>query len=93
MTKYTHTDFQNELLSIMANQVVSKKLDAVRKNGFFAIMCDEYTDISNKEQLSFCVRLVDSGLKINEDFLGFYEIDNIESNTIVATIKDALLRM
>eukprot|EP00112_Aurelia_sp_Birch-Aquarium-sp1_P001569 Seg1170.3 transcript_id=Seg1170.3/GoldUCD/mRNA.D3Y31 product="Zinc finger MYM-type protein 1" protein_id=Seg1170.3/GoldUCD/D3Y31 len=77
----------------MANQVVPKKLESIRENGFFAIMCDEYTDISNKEQLSFCVHSVDSVLNIKEDFLGFYEIDNIESSTIVATIKDAFLRM
>ena len=40
-------------------------------------MCDEYTDISNKEQLSICVRLVDSILEAHEDFLGYYEIPNI----------------
>ena len=47
-TKYTHTDYQNELLSIMAHQVVSKKIESIRENGYFALMCDEYTDISNK---------------------------------------------
>ena len=92
-TIYTHTDYQNELLSIMANQVISKKLESVRENGYFAIMCNEYTDISSKEQLSFCVRSVDSDLNIKECFLGFYVIDNIESDTIVAAIKGALLRM
>lgn len=92
-TKYTHTDYQNELLSIMANQAISKILDSVRENGYFALACDEYTDVSNKEQLAICVRSVDSNLDAREDFLGFYEVDDIGSNTIVATIKDALIRM
>ena len=55
-------------------------------------MCDEYTDIFNKEQFSFCVRWIDPLLNAREDFLGYYEIHNISSNTIVAVIKDALIR-
>ena len=55
-------------------------------------MCDEYTDVSNKEQLSFCLRTVNQQLIAEEVFLGFYEIDNIKSETIVKAIKDILLR-
>ena len=54
-------------------------------------MCDEGTDCSNLEQLSFNIS-VDDDLKVHEDFLGFYEADNIKSDTIVAAIKDSLLR-
>ena len=53
-------------------------------------MCDEYKDISNKEQLSFCVRRVDNDLNAHEHFLGYYQIPNIQSNTIVEVIKDSL---
>ena len=35
---------------------------------------------------------VDDDLKVHEDFFGFYEVDNIKSDTIVAAIKDSLLR-
>ena len=55
-------------------------------------MCDEGTDCSNLEQLSFNIRSVDDDLKVHADFLGFYEVDNIKSDTIVAAIKDSLLR-
>ena len=55
-------------------------------------MCDEGTDCSNLEQLSFNIRNVDHDLEVHEDFLGFYEVDNIKSDTIVAAIKDSLLR-
>ena len=89
---YTHHDFQNELLQIMSNQVLRKKIADVKNSNFYSIMCDEYTDMSNKEHLSVYVRWVDSELNVSEDFLGYYEIPNIKSNTIVSAIKDALLR-
>ena len=59
---------------------------------FFSIMTDEGTDISNLEQLSFFARTVDEGLNVDEDFLGFYEIDNIKSETVVKAVKDILMR-
>ena len=88
--KFTHHDVQNELLGIMAKQVLSKKLEAIRK-GFYSIMCDEGTDCSNLERLSFNTR-IDDELEVHEDFLGFYEIENIKSDTVVSAIKDVLLR-
>ena len=89
--KFTHHNVQNELLDIMAKQVLSKKLEASRK-GFYSILCDEGTDCSNLEHLSFNTRIVDDELEVHEDFLGFYEIENIKSDTIVSAIKDVLLR-
>ena len=55
-------------------------------------MADEGTDVSNIEQLSFCTRSVDDDLNVSEDFMGFYELKNIKSETIVNAIKDILLR-
>ena len=54
--KYAHNEYQDELLNIMASQVLRKKLCDINNSKMFAVMCDEYTDISNKQQLSFCVR-------------------------------------
>ena len=90
--KYNHHDVQNELLNIMGAQVLREKLATIRDRKFFSIMADEGTDISNLEQLSFCARTVDDDLNIKEDFLGFYEIDNIKSETVVKAIKDILMR-
>ena len=55
-------------------------------------MADKYTDITNKEQLSFCIRTVDNNLEVKEDFLGFYELENIKSVTVMNAIKDILVR-
>ncbi|XP_057290908.1 zinc finger MYM-type protein 1-like [Hydractinia symbiolongicarpus] len=90
--KYNHHDVQNELWNLMASQVLRKKLDTVRERRFYSMMADEGTDASNAEQLSFCVRSANDDLNVNEDFLGFYKVDNTRSATIVKAIKDILLR-
>ena len=90
--KYNHHDVLNELLNLMGAQVLRKKIDTVQERRFYSMMADEGTDVSNAEQLSFCVRSLDDNLNVDEDFLGFYELDNIRSATIVKAIKDILLR-
>ena len=56
----------------------------------FSLMCDEYTDVSNKQKLSMWVRWIDNSLNPHEDFLGFYELPNIASDTIVNATRDSL---
>ena len=90
--KHTHHDMQNELLNIISRHVLLSKLETIRKNIFFTIMTDDYTDITNKEQFSFCIRTVDDNLEVKEDFLGFYELENIKIVRVVNAIKDTLLR-
>ena len=89
--KYLHNDIQNELIDLMATQVLSKKLELIRSSNFFAMMADEYIDISNKELLSMCFRWIDEALKVHEHFLGYYELPDIKSDTIVMAIKDSLI--
>ena len=94
MLKYTHQDFQNELIDLISKQVVSQLISDIKKSPFYAIIADEYTDISNKEQLSLYIRWVNSGtFEVFGDFIGFYQIQDIKSNAIVAAIKDILLRL
>ena len=59
---------------------------------FYSIICDKYTDISNKGQLSFYIRWVDKFLVTHEKVLGFYKVTNIKSEKLVKFIKDILLR-
>ena len=56
--KYTHQDNQNELITLMANEVLRSKLSLIKLSKFFSIVCDEYTNVSDKEQLSFCIRWI-----------------------------------
>ena len=55
---------------------------------FFSTIADEVTDVSSKEQLSLCLRSVDESLNAFEDFIGFYQLENIKSNSIVHVIKE-----
>ena len=41
----------------MANHVIRDLVSEI-SGGFFSVICDGYTDISNKEQLAICIRLV-----------------------------------
>ena len=63
------------------------------KDRYFSIIADEYTDISNKEQLTLCLRWVDDNFDPHEDFIGFYNIPNIKSDTIASVIKDIIIRV
>ena len=66
----------------MSNQVMRKLLESVGVN-FYSIICDKYTKISNKEQLSFCIRWVNDNLDVYEEFLGFLGIPNVASDTLL----------
>ena len=90
--KYTSHDIQNEIIAIMANHVIRDIVSDIG-NGFFSIISDEYTDVSNKEQLTICIRWVDKHLNPHEDFFGFFNIPNISAETIVTAINDVLVRL
>ena len=85
---------QNEILLLMSLQITRGIANDIQKAKFFTIMIDECTDISNHEQLVICIRWVQrDNLDVHEDFIGLYHIDDTSANTLVATIKDCLLRM
>lgn len=53
---------------------------------------DETTDISNKEQATVVIWCVEN-FTVHEEFLGLYSLPSIDSDVIVGTIKDVLIRM
>ena len=59
-TNWTGADSQNELLETLYRGVIDKVLTSIRKGrgGLFSIIVDETADISNREQISICVRYV-----------------------------------
>ena len=56
-------------------------------------MVDETTDEGTEEQSVVVTRWVDNGLQAHEDFIGMYVTASTDANSIVAIIKDALMRM
>ncbi len=59
----------------------------------YTIMADESADVSNKEQLVFCIRWVDDELIVHKDFIGMHPMQGTSADQIVFIIKDVLLRM
>ena len=91
--KYTSGDIQNECLQVMALHTLRQISSDIAKNGFFSIMADECADVANNQQFVICIRWVDNTLTDHEDVIGLYKVGTIDSNTLVATMEDVLLRM
>jgi hypothetical protein len=86
-------DIQNEILQIMSNDILRDIAAEIRQNRWFAIIVDETTDISVKEQVSICLRFVNKLMEIEEYFIGFYETGSTNAETLVRIIQDVLLRL
>ena len=56
-------------------------------------MADEVTDSSNKEQVVVCFRSVDEQFEPHGDFVGLYQVDSIDSRSIIKVLKDTMLRL
>ena len=90
--KCNHRESQNEILNTMSLHVLRKKLSEMHECRYFVLIVDEYTDISNTEQISLWVRTVDKILNVKKYFLDSHKLDNIKNETIVRAIKSILIR-
>ena len=61
--KYTSPENQNEIISIMALQVLREIASSIQKVRFFTLTADEVTDAANKEQVVICLCRVDDNLQ------------------------------
>uniref|UniRef100_A0A9J7XFA7 DUF4371 domain-containing protein n=1 Tax=Cyprinus carpio carpio TaxID=630221 RepID=A0A9J7XFA7_CYPCA len=69
----SHT-IQNDLISALAATVSDQIRDEIQDAPFFGWQVDETTDIYCRAQLSVIVRYVDSAGKIQERFIGFFDV-------------------
>ena len=91
---YLSHDIQNEILQIMSHAIIRKITSSIRSAIHFAVIADESTDISGKQQLSISLRWVGTAFDVHEDFVGLYEMDHgADAKTITKMITDALLRL
>ena len=89
---YTSPDIQNEIIKVMGIKLLRNLSCDLQHSPFLAIMVDETTDVSNKEQATVVIRHIES-FTVHEEFLGLYCLPSIESDVIVGMIKDVLIRM
>ena len=51
-------------------------------------MADEVTDCSNKKDFVLSFRWIHKAFDYHDDFIGIYNVDNINADTLVTVIKD-----
>ena len=90
--KHTAPEYQNEMLEIMAHQVLKRILKGIHGSPFLTVMVDETTDKSNHEQLTLIIRWVSDDFTVSEEFLGLYALSAIDAQSIVDAMKDTFIR-
>lgn len=90
---YTSPTIQNELIDCYAQIIQLKIVENIKKSGFYSILADETTDISQVEQFSLCFRYVDENtMKIKEDFLTFIPVNDLTGVGLTKTIMDTIAK-
>ena len=77
----------------MSIQILRSIATSIQKARHFALMADEVTDSSNKEQLVICLRSVDDNFQPSDDIIGLHHVESIKADVLVACLKDAMLRI
>lgn len=84
---YISPTIQNEIISDYNKLIFKQLVQNVNNAKSFRILADEITDISDKEQMSLCVRYFSvTEKKIREDFLQFIENHDMSVKSLVDTI-------
>ena len=86
---YHSKTIQNEIINTVGSYITSKISAEIRESKLFSVVSDEAADISNKEQLSLVLRLVNSSQQIREEFVGLY---HCEAGTSGVALKDMILK-
>ena len=83
--RYTSKTIQNELIEVVGKYICNEIIAEVKKSKYYTVIVDEVTDISNKEQLSICLRYVYYGT-VKEVFIAFVSVERITGKNIAAAI-------
>jgi hypothetical protein len=90
--------FSHDILSEQERLIVLDArrtlVEEINSNNFFSIICDEASDISKPEQLSFSIRSCNNSYETFENFIGILSSDDqgLTSDALLTYIQDILLR-
>lgn len=90
---YLSKTIQNEMINLIADNIVGSILSDIQKAPFFSIILDTTQDISKIDQLSIIIRYItneNQNLKIRESFLGFIEMKGQSAHDFEKEILDFL---
>lgn len=82
---YTSKTIQNQLIEIIGKRIQLDLLSEAKQAAFYSVIADEVCDVSNKEQLSLCLRYVHEGV-VKEVFLDFAQVERITGKELANTI-------
>ncbi|XP_065645572.1 zinc finger MYM-type protein 1-like [Hydra vulgaris] len=92
---YCGKTIQNEMIDIMASKLTNIIISKALKSTYYSIIADCTPDVSHKEQLSLTIRIVNISeypIKINEHFLGFFNVNDTTglglTEIIIGALKD-----
>ena len=91
--QYLSPRIQNELIDICGVHVQEGIVADCQAARYFSVIADETTDVSTTEQLSICVRFVETLAKkvtIREEFLGFVSVTSTTGENIAKVILSSL---
>ncbi|XP_028395699.1 uncharacterized protein LOC114519730 [Dendronephthya gigantea] len=78
--KFTSPRIQNEIISICESIIREKIIAKIQT--YWSLMADETTDVSSTEQMSICIRFVNSKLEVCEEFLGFVKLTKMDAQSV-----------
>ena len=84
---YLSPQIQNEMISTLGQSIQEMISQSVKKASVYAVLMDETTDVSRKEQVAIFVRYVEN-FQIKERFLALIETDDVTG----AGLTDLLLQ-
>ena len=89
---YTSHQIQNDILKIMATEVLLNISTSLQDSPFICLMMDETIDVPNHEQTKIVLRHVSDKMEVLEELIGMYQVPSIDSETLTEVAKDALCR-
>ncbi|KAJ8896699.1 hypothetical protein PR048_002044 [Dryococelus australis] len=87
--QYTDGKFQNELRSIMEEQIKTKIADEITEAKIFALIADEIQDIVRLQQVAVVIRHVNDNLEVHKSFIGFYHTEKSDGESLANLLDGA----
>ena len=74
--------FQNEIISLLANDLTSTIINEVKNNQQYRIIADDATGVSNKTILTLVYQTVYDNLITKEYFTSTHVVSNLKNSTL-----------
>lgn len=88
--KYIGSKIQNEIITTCGDIIQKKLVQKINFSKCFSILADETTDVANNEQLTLCVRYIDSQNNLCEDFLQYFIIESLTGVSLSSVILNGV---